>query len=56
MAEPEMAYVQLDENMVWAENLVTYIVEKVLENAKFELDILGRDLNRLEAIKPPFLR
>ena len=54
MAEPEMAYVQLDENMVWAENLVAYIVEKVLENAKFELDILGRDLNRLEAIKPPF--
>ena len=31
MVEPEMAYVDLDENMTWAENLVGYIIEKVLK-------------------------
>ena len=30
MVEPEMAFVDIDENMVWAEKLVSYIIEKVL--------------------------
>ena len=34
MAEPEMAYVQLDENMVWAENLVVYVINRVSRNLK----------------------
>tara|TARA_Y100001935_G_scaffold48703_1_gene40441 strand:+ start:1086 stop:2381 length:1296 start_codon:yes stop_codon:yes gene_type:complete len=54
MAEPEMAYVQLDENMVWAENLVVYVINRVLENSRYELDILDRDIKKLEAITPPF--
>ena len=56
MVEPEMAYVDLDENMTWAENLVGYIVEKVLANCEVELSTLERDIDKLKAIVPPFPR
>ena len=56
MVEPEMAYVNLDENMTWAENLVGFIVQRVLENCKTELEILERDISKLECIIPPFPR
>ena len=56
MVEPEMAYVDLDENMTWAENLVGFIVQRVLENSKTELEILERDISKLESIIPPFPR
>ena len=56
MVEPEMAYVDLDENMTWAENLVGFIVQRVLENSTTELEILERDLSKLESIIPPFPR
>ena len=56
MVEPEMAYVELDENMNWAENLVTYIIKSVLTSCKSELTVLGRDLSKLENIVPPFPR
>ena len=51
-----MAYVELDENMNWAENLVTYILKSVLNSCKSELTVLGRDLSKLENIVPPFPR
>ena len=56
MVEPEMAYVDIDENMTWAENLVGFIVKRVLENCKTELEILERDISKLESIIPPFPR
>ena len=56
MVEPEMAYVDLDENMTWAENLVGYIVEQVLANCEVELSTLERDINKLKAVVPPFPR
>jgi asparaginyl-tRNA synthetase len=56
MVEPEMAYVDLDENMTWAENLVGFIIERVLENCIQELAILERDLGTLKSITPPFPR
>lgn len=56
MVEPEMAFVDIDENMTWAENLISYIVDKVLEKCKNELNILKRDLSKLEDMKPPFPR
>lgn len=56
MVEPEMAFVDIDENMTWAENLISYIVDKVLEKCKNELNILKRDMSKLENIKPPFPR
>ncbi len=56
MVEPEMAYVDLDENMNWAENLVGYIVDKVLKKCIPEFEVLERDIKKLEAIVPPFPR
>ena len=56
MVEPEMAYVDLDENMTWAENLVGYIVECVLDNCSTELSLLERDTDKLKAVIPPFPR
>ena len=56
MVEPEMAYVDLDENMIWAENLVGSIFQHVLENCQSELKTLERDISKLEAVVPPFPR
>ncbi len=56
MVEPEMAYVNLDENMTWAENLVGYIVKQVLANCEVELSTLERDIDKLNAVVPPFPR
>tara|TARA_B100001250_G_scaffold60273_1_gene46994 strand:- start:2984 stop:3613 length:630 start_codon:yes stop_codon:yes gene_type:complete len=56
MVEPEMAYVDLDENMTWAENLVGFIIERVLENCIQEFAVLERDLATLQSITPPFPR
>ena len=56
MVEPEMAFVDLDENMTWAENLVGFIIQRVLENCLMELETLERDISMLETIVPPFPR
>lgn len=56
MVEPEMAFVELDENMTWAENLVGFIIQRVLENCLMELETLERDISMLETIIPPFPR
>ena len=56
MVEPEMAFVELDENMTWAENLVGFIIQRVLENCLMELETLERDISMLETIVPPFPR
>ncbi|HLR14953.1 MAG TPA: asparagine--tRNA ligase [Bacillota bacterium] len=56
MIEPEMAFVDHDESLHIQEEYVTYIVESVLENCPLELEILGRDKEKLEAIKAPFPR
>ena len=56
MVEPEMAYVDLDENMTWAEQLVCFIIQRVLETCANELILLDRDTTKLESIVPPFPR
>jgi len=56
MVEPEAAYVELDECMEIEEQLVSYIAQTVLERRRMELDILERDVSRLQAIVPPFPR
>ena len=56
MVEPEMAFVELDENMTWAENLVGFIIQRVLDNCLIELEVLERDISLLENIIPPFPR
>lgn len=56
MVEPEVAYMDLNENMTLGEQFIEHIVQTVLANRAPELKILERDLKKLEAIKGPFPR
>jgi asparaginyl-tRNA synthetase len=56
MVEPEVAYADLDDIMVLAENFLTFIVHRVLENRRKELAELERDISKLENINTPFPR
>jgi asparaginyl-tRNA synthetase len=56
MVEPEVAYADLDDDMVLAENFLSSVVGRVLENKKEELKVLERDTAPLEKITPPFPR
>jgi len=56
MVEPEAAYVELDECMEIEEQLVSYVVQTALRERRTELEILERDLSKLENVKPPFPR
>jgi len=56
MVEPEMAFASLDDVMALAEGLVVYVVGRVLERRKKELQTLERDTTKLEKVQPPFPR
>ena len=56
MVEPEMAYCNLAQNMDWMESLVSYIIKKVIKKCENELNILERDIKKLECVKSPFPR
>lgn len=56
MLEPEVAYLDLEGDMELAEDMVEYIVQRVLENRKEELKNIERNLEPLEKIKKPFPR
>ena len=56
MVEPEVAYATLDDVMDLAEGLITSIVKRCLERRRADLQIIGRDISKLEKIEPPFPR
>ena len=56
MVEPEMAFVDFEGNLQVQQEMVQYVIEKVLENKKTELKILQRDTAALENVKAPFPR
>jgi asparaginyl-tRNA synthetase len=56
MVEPEMAFFSLEDLMAMEEEFVSSIIQTVLESYRMELELIGRDLSRLENIKPPFPR
>jgi len=56
MVEPEVAYLDLDGNMDLAEDFIVAIVSQVLEHRQKELEVLERDISKLECIKKPFPR
>jgi len=56
MIEPEVAYMDLDGLLELAENFLSHIVQSVLKNRASELDVIGRDRAKLEAIQAPFPR
>jgi asparaginyl-tRNA synthetase len=56
MVEPEVAYCDLNDLMTLAENYLSHIVQSVLKNRAADLEVIGRDAKKLEAIVPPFPR
>jgi asparaginyl-tRNA synthetase len=56
MIEPEVAWNDSDANMQLQEELVIYLVQRVLDRRRVELTELERDVSKLEAIQAPFPR
>lgn len=57
MVEPEMAFATLEDVMDVGEQMVSYVVQTVLEKHRHELEeVLERDVSVLEKITPPFPR
>ena len=56
MIEPEMAFYTLEMTMDVIEQFMQAVVGDVLEKCDFELDILGRDKEKLKAALKPFVR
>ena len=56
MIEPEMAFVDHDKNLEIQEQYVSYIAQSALANCKNELELLGRDLEKLAQVQAPFPR
>ena len=56
MVEPEAAYVELEECTEIEERLVSHIVSTVLAERRMELEIIERDVSKLEIVQPPFPR
>jgi asparaginyl-tRNA synthetase len=56
MVEPEVAFAELPDMMELAEEFLSFIVTRVLENRRNELAVLERDTGKLERITPPFPR
>jgi asparaginyl-tRNA synthetase len=56
MVEPEVAYATLDDIMELGEGLISFIVRRCLERRRRDLDVIGRDVAKLEKIEAPFPR
>ena len=56
MVEPEIAFCDLDQLMEIEEQMVSYVVQRVLVERAPELKSLERDTSLLQAVQPPFPR
>lgn len=56
MVEPEMTYADLEDVKRVGEELIVFVIGRVLENRGEELKALERDVSKLEAVKAPFHR
>ena len=56
MIEAEAAFFDVDDNMKLQEDMVVYVIERVLERCRNELKLIERDISKLEAVKKPFPR
>ncbi|MBI4595558.1 MAG: asparagine--tRNA ligase [Candidatus Tectomicrobia bacterium] len=56
MIEPEVAYFTLNEDMDLAEDLISYLVQRVLKNKQKELEAVERDVSKLRKVVKPFSR
>ncbi|MGH9337616.1 MAG: asparagine--tRNA ligase, partial [Vicinamibacteria bacterium] len=56
MIEPEVAYAELEDTIELASDLICAILESVLTRRRGELEVLERDVSKLESVKKPFHR
>jgi len=56
MLEPEMAFYDSADSMRLQEEMIEYVVRRVVERRATELALLERDVSRLESIRAPFPR
>lgn len=56
MMDAEMAFTDWQGNIQIQEDLILHIVKSVLDTRRYELEILERDISKLENIKGPFPR
>jgi asparaginyl-tRNA synthetase len=56
MIEAEAAFFDMNDNMQLQEDMIVFIIERVLKRCRSELQILERDIAKLEAVKKPFPR
>ena len=56
MIEAEAAFFDVDDNMRLQEDMIVYVIERVLERCRPELKLIERDISKLEAVKKPFPR
>jgi asparaginyl-tRNA synthetase len=56
MVEPEVAWLDSDGNMDLQEDMVCYIIGRVLERQRAQLELLERDIGKLEEVRSPFDR
>jgi len=56
MIEPEVAFMDLAGDMDLAEDFVAYVVQRTLRERRSELEEIGRDTAKLEAVHAPFPR
>ncbi|MFC1749086.1 asparagine--tRNA ligase [Pseudomonadota bacterium] len=56
MTNAESSFVEHDQNLEIQENMIMFILKKVLKNCQEEFNTLNRDITPLEKIKAPFKR
>jgi len=56
MMEPEIAFCDIDDDMDLIEDFLENVVQRVLINCKSDLELIGRDISKLENVKKPFPR
>jgi asparaginyl-tRNA synthetase len=56
MIEPEVAFLDLAGDMDLAEDFLVNVVQGVLKNRRPELEVLERDISKLEKVQKPFPR
>lgn len=55
MLEPEVAFYDWKDNIALQERMIHFVIRHCLENCSSELEILGRDLKKLESYLKPFI-
>ncbi len=56
MLEPEMAFCDFEESLMWQEQLLSFVVQDLLQHCRSDLALLERDLGSLERVQAPFPR